>query len=51
MGETEDFAHARTGAAALIQRIRTYQTVAVLCSDLLLTAVAFLAAYWLRFTY
>jgi len=35
----------------LIQRIRAYQTIAVLCSDLLMTVVAFLAAYWLRFAY
>jgi len=31
--------------------MRLYQTVAVLCSDLLMTAGAFLGAYWLRFVY
>jgi len=35
----------------LIQRMRLYQTVAVLCSDLLMTVAAFLTAYWLRFSY
>jgi Undecaprenyl-phosphate glucose phosphotransferase len=31
--------------------MRVYQSVAVLCSDLLMTVAAFFTAYWLRFTY
>jgi Undecaprenyl-phosphate glucose phosphotransferase len=34
-----------------MQRRRFYQTVAVLCSDLGITAVALLASWWLRFAY
>lgn len=34
-----------------MQRIRLYQSLAFLCSDLLFTAAAFLLAYWLRFEY
>ncbi len=31
--------------------MRLYQTVALIVSDLVMTAVALLAAYWLRFVY
>ena len=35
----------------MILRMRLYQAIAVICSDLSMTAAALLTAYWLRFTY
>ena len=35
----------------MIRRMRFYQTIAVVFSDMTLTVAAFLAAYWLRFVY
>ena len=35
----------------MILRMRLYQAIVVICSDLLMTAAALLTAYWLRFTY
>jgi len=35
----------------VIKRMRFYQTIAVLCSDLFMTVAAYFGAHWLRFVY